>query len=401
MNLLVFSTLYPNVSQPNFGIFVENSVRHVAASGIATTVVAPNGVPPWPLDRLTRYRALADLPEAETWRGLDVRRPRFQLLPAIGWRFNPAAIVRAARPVLHRLRAEGFVFDAIDAQFFYPCGVAAVQLAREFNVPVTIKARGSDIALWGQRPAARRAILWAAGRAQGITAVSEKLKGEIEAMGVPDEKIGVHYTAVDLDNFAPGDRQAARAALAGELGLEPGPGCDSGRPLIVSVGSLTPVKDFPLLLNALRQVPAADLLIAGHGPERAALEQLAGTLGLGARVRFLGAIAHDRLPLLYRAADLFALASQREGLANVWIEALASGTPVVTTDVGGAREVIDRPEAGRVAAARTPEALAAAINDVLAMPVDPQAARASAERFSWARHVSAKRAHLERLVAGH
>lgn len=397
MNLLVFSTLYPNVSQPNFGIFVENSVRHVAASGIATTVVAPNGVPPWPLDRLARYRALADLPDAETWRGLDVRRPRFQLLPAIGWRFNPAAIVRAARPVLHRLRAEGFAFDAIDAQFFYPCGVAAVQLAREFNVPVTIKARGSDIALWGQRPAARRAILWAAGRAQGIMAVSNRLKGEIEAMGVPDEKIEVHYTAVDLDNFAPGDRQAARAALSRELGLA----LPADRPLIASVGSLTPVKDFPLLLNALTRVPTAELLIAGHGPERAALEQLVATLEIGPRVRFLGGVAHDRLPLLYRAADLFALASQREGLANVWIEALASGTPVVTTDVGGAREVIDRPDAGRVVATRTPDALAAAISDLLAAAPDPRAVRGSAERFSWARHVAAKRTHLERLVAGH
>lgn len=378
MKVLVFSTLYPNRAQPNFGIFVENLVRQTAAAGIETKVIAPNGVPPWPLSLHPRYKALAALPEREEWRGLDVLRPRFPLLPSVGWRVNPALILRAGERALRQLKAEGFVPDVIDAQFFYPCGVAAVELARRFNLPVTIKARGSDIALWGQRPLARRKMLEAALQADTVTAVSAALKGEMAALGMNPGGITVHYTGVDLSRFSPGEREEARREY------------DFTRPTVLSVGSLTEVKDHALLIRAMTQVAGADLAIAGHGPLRGSLEALAAELGLKDRVRFLGNVSHDALPDLYRAADVFALTSRREGLANVWLESLASGTPLVITPVGGAREVVDRPEAGRLVEERTPEAVAAALNAVLAERPAPEAARLAAERFSLERNVSHK-----------
>jgi glycosyltransferase involved in cell wall biosynthesis len=98
------------------------------------------------------------------------------------------------------------------------------------------------------------------------------------------------------------------------------------------------------------------------------------------------------------AADVLALPSSSEGLANAWVEALASGTPVVTCDVGGAREVIDRPEAGRIVA-RTSEAIAAAIADLLADPPDRSAVRAAAEHFTWEANTAALYDHLAGLVA--
>lgn len=386
MKALVFSTLYPNRAQPNFGIFVENLTRQVAEAGVETKVIAPNGVPPWPLSLHPRYRALAALPEREDWRGLDVLRPRFPLLPSVGWRLNPALILRAGAKALQQLKNEGFVPDVIDAQFFYPCGVAAVQLARQFNLPVTIKARGSDIALWGQRPLARQRMLEAARNADTVTAVSASLKGEMASLGMAADEIIVHYTGVNLSRFSPGAREEARREYA------------FTRPTVLSVGSLTEVKDHALLIRAMKQVEGTDLAIAGHGPLRSSLEQLAADLGIADRVRFLGNVSHDALPDLYRAADVFALTSQREGLANVWLESLASGTPLVITPVGGAREVVDRPEAGRLVETRTPEAVAAALKDVLANRPAPEAVRLAAERFSLERNVSHKQEILAETV---
>src|SRR3546814_17186197 len=87
-------------------------------------------------------------------------------------------------------------------------------------------------------------------------------------------------------------------------------------------------------------VPDATLLIAGDGPERGRLDALIVRLGLTDRVRLLGAVPHADLPRLIAAADVSALASSSEGLANAWVESLACGTPVVITDAGGARELV-------------------------------------------------------------
>jgi glycosyltransferase involved in cell wall biosynthesis len=125
------------------------------------------------------------------------------------------------------------------------------------------------------------------------------------------------------------------------------------------------------------------LLLAGEGPERSALERQAARFG--PRVRLLGNVPHDALPPLMAAADIMVLPSEREGLATVWIEALASGTPIVVPDVGGAAEVVDRPAAGRLAA-RQPEAIAEAVAALLADPPASEEVRAAAERFSWQRN---------------
>jgi glycosyltransferase involved in cell wall biosynthesis len=295
-------------------------------------------------------------------------------------------MAKAILPALLALR-ERFDFQVIDAEFFWPDGVAALHLSRALDLPFSIKARGSDIHHWGQQPGIREQMLEAAEAAGGLLAVSAALKRSMAELGMPEGKILVHRTGIDAARFKPGDKAAAKASL-GIAG-----------PLIVTVGALIPLKGQRLSIEALRSIEDATLLLVGDGPDRGALERFAAALGLERRVRFLGNRPHEELPLLLAAADAMVLPSEREGLANVWVEALACGTPIVIPDVGGAREVLDRPEAGRLAD-RSPEAIAQAARSILADPPAPEAVRAAAARFSWERNSRELHAHLARLVSG-
>ena len=386
LRVLTLSTLFPDASRPDFGGFVGRQTLALAArDDVLVEVVAPIGLPPGPLRHHPRYRALAMLPERETWRGITVHRPRFPILPGIGGPLNPRLMARALLPLLRAIRAR-FAFDVIDAEFFYPDGPAAARLGAALGVPWSIKARGSDIHFWAQRALSRRQIVRAGRAAGGMLAVSAALKADMVALGLPGEAIRVHHTGVDLAAFRPADdRAAAKAALG------------VGGPLLVAVGALTERKGHALLIEAVRLLPGATLTIAGAGPYRAALEGKIAAAGLGERVRLLGARPHEALPALFAAADIALLASAAEGLANVWVEALACGTPIVISDVGGAREVVDRPAAGRIAA-RDPAAIAAAVRELLDDPPAVEAVRAAAMRFTWETNSAALFEHLSAVA---
>jgi len=386
LRVLTLSTLYPDRTRPAFGGFVERQTRALAARpGIDVKVVAAFAVPVLGLGRFhPLYRDLLALPRRETWNGLDVLRVPFPTLPKIGGRINPWSLERTLTPVVDRLRAE-FPFDVIDAEFFYPDGPAAVALGRQLGVPVSIKARGSDIHLWGGNPAIRDRIVAAGRAADGLLAVSAALRDDMIALGLPGERIRVHHTGVDQSMFQPRDRTAAKAVL----GVE--------GPLVVTVGNLIPLKGQALLVEAMTGLPGVTLLIAGSGPDQGALAAQIAAAGLSDRVRLLGALPHDALPALFAAADVMALPSAREGLANVWVEALACGTPIVITDVGGAREVVERPAAGRLVE-RAPEAIAAGIRAVLADPRPQSEVAEAAKRFTWERNSQTLYEHLMGLV---
>jgi len=137
------------------------------------------------------------------------------------------------------------------------------------------------------------------------------------------------------------------------------------------------------VIAALRHLPEFDLLVVGEGPERGRLEQLGRKLGVCDRVRLLGALDHAALPRIYTAADVLVLASSREGWANVLLEAMACGTPVIASNVWGNPEVVRTQEAGIVIGENTPEAIAAAVRKLFKTPPARAAVRAYAERFSW------------------
>ena len=366
-------------------MFVERQTLGLTAQdGVEVEVVSPVGLPPWPLNRHPHYAARSDLPLQEDWKGVPVHRPRFRVLPKVREGSTARAMAKALLPCLRKLR-ERFPFDLIDAEFFWPDGPAAMQLSRDLGVPFSIKARGADIQYWGHRPGIGEQIRGAGQAAGGLLSVSAALKDVMVSLGMPRDKILVHYTGVDLDRFAPVDRAAAKAAL-GVQG-----------PLLVTAGALIPRKNQRLTMAALERLPDTTLLVVGDGPDRAELEQVARSSALAGRVRFLGSRQHEELPGFLAAADAMVLPSLSEGLANVWVEALACGTPIVIGDIGGAREVLDRPEAGRIVPFDA-EAVAAAVRDLLASPPDRELVRKAAERFTWQRNSEALVRHLASLV---
>jgi glycosyltransferase involved in cell wall biosynthesis len=372
MRLLTFSTLYPNDAQPAHGVFVENRLRHLLTDHpVETTVVAPIAYFPFASSRFGDYAKLTGVPSLDVRHGLSVHHPRYLTLPKIGMSLAPLLMYLSLRRRVKKLIEKHGPFDLIDAHYFYPDGVAAALLAREFNLPLSITARGTDINLIPDYKIPRRQILWAAAQAAKTITVCEALRTEMIRLGIKPDKITTLRNGVDLDIFHDRGRSEARDKLR----------CQS--PTLLSVGHLIERKGHHLVIDALTQLPDMQLLIAGEGPERTALENQVQNLGLTSRVRFLGQVAHDQLRELYVAADILVLASSREGWPNVLLEAMACGTPVVATDVWGSGEVIGAYEAGRLVPERTSNALATSIQELLCDLPDRKSTRIYAEGFSW------------------
>lgn len=372
LRVLAFTTLFPNEAQPQHGIFVENRLRHLIASGrVQAQVVAPVPWFPFRSKSFGSYAVYGRVPASEERYGVAVHHPRYPLVPKVGMSAAPLLLYQSSKRALRRLVVDGSRFDLIDAHYFYPDGVAAVMLARHLRLPVCVTARGTDLNLIPQYTAPRRWIVWAARNATGLVTVCEALKRQFVELGVAPERIRVLRNGVDLHLFRPVDRQAARA----KLGLN--------GPILLSVGGLIPLKGHHLAIEALGLLPGVRLLIAGEGPMRGELAKLAARLGLAGRVDFLGAVAHESLPAIYTAADALVLASSREGWANVLLEAMACGTPVVASNVGGNAEVVAANAAGILMSRRTPTALADAVRRLLLSPPTREATRAYAEGFSW------------------
>jgi glycosyltransferase involved in cell wall biosynthesis len=372
MKLLTFSTLFPNTQQPNHGLFVETRLRYLVASGeVESRVVAP--VPWFPLahQHFGQYARYAAVPSRAQRHRLQIEHPRYLALPRVGMNVAPLLMARAARSTIGRILDEGYDFDVIDAHYFYPDGVAAVMLGKYFNKPVVVTARGSDINLLPRYRIPRKFILWAAENARAVITVCSYLKDEMVGMGVRAECVTPLRNGVDLERFSLLDKDAARAAL----------GLDAFT--LLSVGQLVPHKGHDIAIRALPQLPDVKLMVAGSGPDRERLENLARHLGVADRVRLVGPVPQTELRNYYNAADLLVLASEREGWANVLLESMACGTPVVASAVCGTPEVVTEPEAGRLMAKRTPDSLVEAVRLLRAARPERSATRRYAERFSW------------------
>lgn len=388
LRLLTFSTLYPNAARSEHGVFVENRLRHLVASGEAVSeVVAPVPFFPSSASIFGAWGHFARAPAREERHGLLVHHPRYPIIPRVGMHIAPHLLYRAMLSPLRRLLATR-QFDAIDAHYMYPDGVAAVWLGRTLGLPVVVTCRGTDVNMIPRYRLPRRMIQGAISGAAAIITVSAALRDAVLELGAPPDKVRVLRNGVDTTLFTPAaDRDAARAAL----GLS--------RPTLISVGHLIERKGHHLVVEALRDLPDWHGLIVGEGPERPRLESLIAGHGLSSRVRLLGQKPHAELPGLYGAADVLVLASSREGWANVLLESMACGTPVVATNIWGNPEVVRTSEAG-VIVERDVRAIADGVRLLWANRPDRAATRIYAEKFSWDETTAGQIAVFRAVISG-
>ncbi len=374
VKILLFSTLYPSAVRPIHGIFVETRLRELLKTGeVQARVVAPVPWFPFKMPRFGAYAQFAATPHMEQRNGVEIHHPRYLLLPKVGMNLAPYAMALGALPAIRRLQRRGFDFDLIDAHYYYPDGVAAALLAKWLDRPFVVTARGTDLNLIPRYPFPRKLILQTAKQASASIGVCQALMDSLAELGADRSKLNTLRNGVDLERFVPEDRAEARQ----RLGLPA-----QGRYLL-SVGHLVERKGHHIAIEALPHLPEVTLLIAGAGPEEGALKALAKRLGVAERVRWAGVVPQAELKWWYSAADALALCSSREGWANVLLEAMACGTPVVATDIWGTPEVVSSPAAGVLMARRDALALAAAWMDLHSQLPAREETRAHAQTFSW------------------
>jgi glycosyltransferase involved in cell wall biosynthesis len=377
MKALVFTSLYPNNIWPHHGVFVkERMTRFAKLEGCQVKVVAP--VPYFPPIKISHRWLFSQVLRQETLEGIEVSHPRYFITPKIGMASYGLLMFLSVVSTVKKIRT-GFDFDLIDAHYVYPDGFAAVLLGAFFDRPVVVSARGSDINLFAEFPLIRRLLQYTLRRADRVIAVSEALKKAMIQMRIREEKISIISNGVDLGKFFPFPKEHARK----KLGLP-------DTKIILTVGNLTANKGFDLLIRALRilvdefREEHLHLVIVGEGGFRKDLEQLARSLAIDSHIRFAGDIPHEELHLWYNAADLFCLASGREGTPNVVLESLACGIPVVATAVGGIPEIICTDNLGLLTP-RSAREIAATIVCALRRAWNTDLLRQYAARRTWDR----------------
>jgi teichuronic acid biosynthesis glycosyltransferase TuaC len=393
--LVVFSTLFPHPGQPNAGVFIRERMFRVGKV-LPLTVVAP--VPWFPLQSVIRkwrphFRPAA--PRMEMQDGIEVLHPRFFSVPGLFKQFDGFFMALGSLPTLLRLRKR-FAFNLIDAHFAFPDGYAATLLGRWLKVPVTITLRGTEVP-HSRDAARRRRIAAALARARRVFSVSDSLKQHAVSLGADGTKIRVVGNGVDTAKFHPVAKTEARAAL----------GLPIDAPVLISVGGLVERKGFHRVIECLPSLlgefPGLRYLIVGganpEGDWSGKLQQQVAQLGLQNHVLFLGAMPSAELKRPLSAADVFVLATRNEGWANVFLEAMACGLPVITTDVGGNAEVVCEPVLGAIVPFGDAAALQQAIANALRQSWDRAAIMAYALTNSWDSRVAILTEEFTALVA--
>lgn len=353
-SILALTSIYPRPRRPWFGLFNYQALRELAGR-TRLSLVSPVS---W-IDRARDRRLMpagaagpdsTDVPG--TAPGLEPVYVPYLSIPFAGRGMNGYMQYRAVLPVarsMHRRRP----FEFILSYWAYPDGYAACRLSRSLGVPYAVVALGSDLAIMTRSGITAARIRETLAGAARVICVSESLWERACALGAAAERCRVVPNGIDPARFAPLPRAECRTRL----------GIGGDERMIVFIGNMDPVKGVDVLLQALAAIdrdPPLAILI-GSGRRLGAYERQAAALGLSGRVTFAGPVPHRDTALFLNAADLLVLPSRSEGCPNVVLEALACGTPVVASSVGGVPELIRSPEQGILVPPRQPAALAEAI----------------------------------------
>ncbi len=370
-HVLTFTSLYPNQVQPRHGIFVENRMKElVKQHPVDLTVVAPVPWFPFKGKRFSQYGTFASVPKKEIRHNFTVYHPRYLVIPKVGMSLAPALMALSLFPFIKQLHKQ-HSFDLIDGHFFYPDGVVATLFGKLLKLPVINTARGNDITLYPKYTLPRVMIKWAIENSNAVISVCKFLSDKINALGVNQPNNLVMRNGVNLALFQPQNREEMRK----ELGLSSF--------TLISVGHFIERKGHHYVIDAVNQLPDCKLILIGDGPMESQLKTQVEKLGLNDRVIFTGGLKQQQLPDYYSAADCMVLASSREGWANVLLESMACGTPVVATRISGTPEVVLNDTAGILIDERSGSGIAAGIKQLQQHYPSRKKTRRYAESFSW------------------
>ncbi|HEY1013354.1 MAG TPA: glycosyltransferase [Herpetosiphonaceae bacterium] len=369
MRILMIASSYPKYPGEMTAPFIEEIAAAVAGRGHEVHVALPDhpelkrgererGV--WlhryryaPDERLSVWGYAGALQNDVRMRGAALAVAPLALVA--GWRL--AWRLTAAQP-----------FDLIHAHWAIPNGITALPVARGRGLPLLVSLHGSDISVAERGAPTALAASLVLRSAAAVTAPSSDLTTRAAALGAAPGALHVLPYCVDAAAFRPDP--AAGAAFRAKHGL------GAATPLLFTVGRMVEKKGFIHLVRAMPRIladhPATVLLIGGYGEGRAELEAEAARLGLGASVRFPGAVLHTEINGALNAADVFVLPSVRDrsgnvdGLPNTLIEAMGAGRPIVASKIAGVPGVIRPGEHGLLVPPGDPAPLAEAISRLLA-----------------------------------
>ena len=369
--IIMLTTSYPRFPGDGVGTFVEPISKGVAAHGAEVHILAP-----WhPLVRRSAQEG-------------DLHFHFFRYAPTTSLHvFGYASALKAdvslrgsaylATPLavtagcwaLHRLlRATDAAL--VHAHWAVPGGFMAAVGRFGTQVPLVVSLHGSDVYLAEANPLARAAARVAFDRAAWITTCSDDLARRAVQLGADPDRMTVVPYGVDTDRFSPDPTVRVNLRAQQQLALDD--------PVLVIAGRLVRKKGFEYLIDALPRLtehfPRLVLVVAGGGDLEAELRRRATDGGVVDHIRFLGTVKQGEVAQWLAAADLAVVPSVKDdsgnvdGLPNVLLEALASGTPVVATAAGGMGTVAKEGVTARVVQQRDPDALADAISDLLLRP---------------------------------
>lgn len=387
LHILVFSTLFPHKGEPTQGIFVENRLRHLLKDEeIDATVIAP--VPWFPFKNRVfgKYGRASKAEDMEIRGGLTIYHPRYLVIPKIGMMLTPFFLAYTAKKTAFRLLKQGANFDLIDAHYLFPDGVAAAELASKLNLPFTMTARGSDVTQIALMPRPKQLILKACSAAKQVITVSKSLKDKLVTLGASERNISVLRNGVDSEKFSP-TNDNTRDLIFEQLDLDP------GKPTMLFAGWLIQRKRVDIVIDAMSNLPNAQAIVVGDGPLRRSLEARSKSQNLEGRVKFAGQKTPQEMPGYFSAVDVLCLPSEREGWANVMLEAMACGAAVVARGVDGAAELIVGDAPGKLVDGDDPIAYADAIQSIFSDLPSRDFVRSYALQYSW-RSTSAKQMEI-------
>jgi glycosyltransferase involved in cell wall biosynthesis len=364
LRIAVVTAHFPSSGQPTHGRSAYQTLRVLSRNSDLQVFYPHSAYPPWLKPRSRSYNALDSsysLPDVK------VGYYDYPVLPLVSRPFNGWMAARVLLPHIRR-----FAPDLIFSYFLYPDGYAALQIGKALSVPVVGMGVGSDVHNIGDWFSAMHTRTLLRG-ADFLMAISDDLRKRMVAMGAPPENTRAIVSGCDLSVFHVGDRLETRRKLGIDLTTE----------VVIYIGRMDLKKGLRELVEAaasLRpQRPKLHVYLVGDGPDRPLIESAIQANNTSSYVHMVPECNFDDVAVWMAAADLVTLPSYMEGSPNVVLEALASGRPVVATNVGGIPEIM-RDECGQLIPPRDSRALAQALASVLDRSWDAKAISAQWSR---------------------